>query len=64
MKALDTEKKGIMDPARFRDIMTKEGEPFTVEEADELYNFSVNKNTNMVHVEEYVDKLFRVLHLV
>lgn len=41
----------------------KEGENFTAEEVDEMLNFAVNKGDNLVHWEEYVEKLYRSLHL-
>lgn len=58
---LDKEKKGTIDPSKLRDVIYREGEPFTLEEADEMINFAVNKDDGHIHYEEYVEKTIAAL---
>lgn len=56
-KLIDKDRKGILDPAKIRDLFMREGEPFVQEEIDEMLNFCVNKQTGKIHWQEYLPKL-------
>lgn len=62
-RALDKEKKGTLEPAKLKEMLMKEGESFTAEEVEEMFNFAVNKGDSLIHWEEYVDKLYRMLKI-
>jgi len=58
-RTMDKEKKGTLEPARFKEMLMREGEPFTSEEVEEMFNFAVTKSDGLIHWEDYVDKLYR-----
>lgn len=58
---LDKERKGTVEPTRLKDVLYREGEPFSQEEADEMINFAINKDDGLIHYEEYVDKTLAAL---
>jgi len=62
-RALDKPKAGTLEPAKFKEMLMKEGEAFTAEEVEEMFNFAVNKADSLIHFEEYVDKLYRMLKI-
>lgn len=58
---LDRERKGTIDPQKLKDVICREGEPFTLEEAEEMVQFAVNKDDGLIYYEEYVDKTLAAL---
>jgi len=58
---LDRERKGTIEPVKLKDVIQREGEPFTAEEADEMISFAMNKDDGLIYYEEYVDKTLAAL---
>ncbi|CAL8143778.1 unnamed protein product [Orchesella dallaii] len=60
---LDKEKKGVIDPAKIKAQICKDGEPFTFEEADEMVTFAMDKDDGLIHYEQYVDTIVAALSI-
>jgi len=55
-KVLDVERMGYFDFSRIRDIMMKEGEPFSMEEFDDMMRFGLNPDDQKFYWEYYLTK--------
>lgn len=59
-RTIDREKKGTIEMTRLREYLIKEGEPFSPEEVDEMFNCMLSKDDGLFHYEEYIRKAGRL----
>lgn len=56
-RVLDTAGKGQLDAEKLRELLTTTGEKFTSEEIDDMLAFAADKETGLVHYEDYTTLL-------
>ncbi|XP_067344666.1 dynein regulatory complex protein 8 isoform X2 [Channa argus] len=56
-EVLDKDKKGYLEPEELTKYMTKEGEPFTQEEMDEMLTALVDHEKNRVYYKDLINQL-------
>jgi Ca2+-binding EF-hand superfamily protein len=54
---LDPEKKGYIEANKLRQLMQKHGEPFSQEEIEDFLSVAADKESGLLHYEDYIDLL-------
>ncbi|ESN99631.1 hypothetical protein HELRODRAFT_176802 [Helobdella robusta] len=53
-KIIDAENKGFIDPDVMKKLLMEEGEPFSLEEVDEMFSVAVNQDKNGIYYDDYI----------